>query len=182
MFPLQPVPWNVGRVVTRALRLTPFSFPAVWKQQTRLFLVLKGCSLYYLTHCSLYCTFTANPFLCPACLHRHCHAAHSLSLAQPHTHYAHIFFFLSFQYVVVYYKKMSSVWKKTAGSETKEYMRVWVILHQSALYDQTTVAAWIPSDQSADWSGSGSTFKISVVLSKQRSSKKIWPKMRIIHK
>lgn len=40
--------------------LTMFTLPAVEKQQMRLFLVLRSCSIYLLTHCNLYYTFTVR--------------------------------------------------------------------------------------------------------------------------
>lgn len=64
-----PEPWSV----TGTSGLTPFTFQPVWKQQTRLFLVWRSCSICYLTHCNLDCRFTSRPptLLCSARIQPH---------------------------------------------------------------------------------------------------------------
>ena len=42
-------------VISAASGLITFTFPEGGQQQTRLFLILKSCSTYLLTHCNLYC-------------------------------------------------------------------------------------------------------------------------------
>lgn len=95
-------------------------------QQTRLFLGLRSCSIYDMTHCSLYCALTARPIPCCKpfpllCSHSPLLFCHAASLSQPHTHYAHMFYILSSRYAVAYYNKETNfVWGKAAGSETKD--------------------------------------------------------------
>ena len=131
-------------VVTGASGLSPFTFLADRKQQTRLISVLRSCSVYLPTHCNPYCTFAArlttypSPFsllrlhsLSPFCRSLSCSLNHRL------TTQTFLFHVLSSQYVFVYYNKETSfVWEKknAAGSKTKDCRGV-----QEITDDKTTV-------------------------------------------
>lgn len=125
---------SVGGVVTGASWVTTFSFPAVGKQQRRLFLVLRSCCIYQvanrlaitygrLHYCQTDNKQTAGVFLCSVCTHCHFSATRTLLLLLTlrHTHYTHIYCFFSSWCGVVQYNKGTIFVCEKLGNPTSQH-------------------------------------------------------------